>query len=125
MGVQGIAKKYRDDLTEKSKSLRNEPTEAERILWAQIKQRGLKGHKFRRQQPIGEYIVDFVCFEEALIIELDGGQHQAKEVYDGKRDEWLASEGFEVLRFWNNEVTENLAGVIEKILETLAKAPTP
>jgi len=71
--------------------------------------------KFRRQQPIGKYIVDFVSFEKRIVIELDGGQHSAEQERDRERDNWLSKQGFKVLRFWDNEVLQNLEGVLEVI----------
>jgi very-short-patch-repair endonuclease len=82
-----------------------------------LKGKNLEGIKFRRQEPIGEYIVDFVAFEQRLVIEVDGGQHadQKEKDKDIQRDVWLGSQGFKVLRFWNNEVLQNLEGVLETI----------
>ena len=71
--------------------------------------------KFRRQQLIGRYLVDFVCFEKRVIIEADGGQHSVETQKDKARDEWFYSQGFKVLRFWNNEVLTNIEGVLEVI----------
>jgi very-short-patch-repair endonuclease len=82
------------------------------------------GVKFRRQAVIGRYIVDFVCFEKRLVIEVDGGQHNQSR-HDDRRDEWLKIQGFEVLRFWNNEVLGNLDGVYQRIEEYLEKSPLP
>jgi very-short-patch-repair endonuclease len=82
----------------------------------------IDGYKFRRQQPIGNYIVDFVCLEKRLIVELDGGQH-AESDYDAKRDAWLSEQGFSVLRFWNNDVLKNVEGVTERIFEKLKSSP--
>ncbi len=114
-----VARQYRDDLTSKSKDLRNEPTEAERYLWSRLKNSQLCDCKFRRQQPLGQYIVDFICLEKSLVIEIDGGQHSETESYDQARDNWLEGQGFTVLRFWNNEVFGNLAGVVDVIMEEL------
>ena len=77
--------------------------------------------KFRRQHPMGRFIVDFVCLEKKLVIELDGGQHAGcrEEVRDLERDKWLRQEGYIVLRFWNNEVFENIDGVVNRIVEEL------
>jgi very-short-patch-repair endonuclease len=86
----------------------------------------LNGFKFRRQQPIGRYIVDFVNFQKKLIIELDGGQHKTRKNDDKQRDNWLINQGFSVLRFWNNDVFENIEevlGVIRKKL--LSPSPDP
>lgn len=104
-------------LTPLAKKLRREATDAERRLWAHLRAKQLNGKKFRRQQPIGNYIVDFICFEKKLIIEVDGGQHMKNEHYDNQRTEWLQEEGFKVLRFWNHEVLENTDGVLQVILE--------
>ncbi len=101
-----------------SRALRKNMTDAERKLWRVLKQEQ-QGVKFRRQYPIGEYIVDFVCLEKAVVIELDGGQHAAQEIYDRKRDRDLEAKGFKVLRFWNNDVMENLEGVVARITPTL------
>jgi len=83
------------------------------------------GFKFRRQAPIGRYIVDFVCFEQKLVIELDGGQHAVRQHYDHSRSEWLQSQGFKVLRFWNNDVMNNVEGVKEVIALNLVTPPIP
>ena len=77
----------------------------------------MEGIKFRRQQPIGDYIVDFVSYEKRLVIEVDGGQHATQESSDRKRDLWLKEQGFKTLRFWDNEVLTNIDGVLEKIIE--------
>ena len=107
----------RKALTPVARKLRNDPTEAEKHLWCVLRSRNL-GVKFRRQAIIGPYIVDFVCFERKLVIEVDGGQH-AQSRKDILRDEWLIKQGFEVVRFWNQDVLENLDGVFEKIEEHL------
>jgi very-short-patch-repair endonuclease len=83
------------------------------------------GLKFKRQKPVGRYIADFVCIEQRLIIELDGGQHAEQHEYDATRDAWLRSEGFTVLRFWNNEVMQEMEAVLEKIRLTLSPALSP
>ena len=83
----------------------------------------LDDYKFRRQQPLGNYIVDFVCLEKRLIIEVDGGQHAEQSDYDAERDDWLREQGFIVLRFWNNDVLKNFEGVTERIFETLKSSP--
>jgi very-short-patch-repair endonuclease len=107
----------------RARELRRNPTEAERLLWGQLRFWQIDGYKFRRQQPLGNYIVDFVCFEKRLIIELDGGQHSEQLKYDFERDAWLRAQGFSVLRFWNNEVLQNLCGVKETILHRLKRTP--
>jgi very-short-patch-repair endonuclease len=103
------------NLTKTAKNLRKRATLAEAILWNQLRTRQIEGVKFRRQQPIGEFIVDFVCFEKKLIIELDGGQHARDRAKDYERDKKLSEGGYTVLRFWNNEVLKNLEGVMEVV----------
>ena len=83
------------------------------------------GLKFKRQKPLGRYIVDFVCPERKLVIELDGGQHSEQTAYDAKRDDWLRSQGYTVLRFWNNEVMQEMEGVLERIRLSLSPGPSP
>ena len=102
-------------LTNLAKTLRKRSTDAELILWQRIKARRLEGIKFRRQQPIEDFIVDFLSFEKRIIIELDGGQHVEDRQKDRERDKLLTKAGFKVLRFWNNEIFENLDGVLERI----------
>ncbi|OGD22480.1 MAG: hypothetical protein A2W03_02520 [Candidatus Aminicenantes bacterium RBG_16_63_16] len=102
-----------------ARKLRKNSTEAEKALWKQLHAKQLEGNKFRRQQPIGDYIVDFVCFEKNIIIEIDGGQHAVQTHEDSRRDEILAQQGFKVLRFWNNEVLGSIEGVLEKIKSNL------
>ena len=103
----------------KAKYLRKNMTEAEKKLWFKLHQKQLGGYKFRRQQSIGNYIVDFVCFEKRLIIEIDGGQHNSENKYENDRTEFLESEGFKVLRFWNNDVLKNIEGVLDVICKEL------
>ena len=101
-------------------------TAAERRIWSRLRARRLQGLSFRRQFPIGSYIVDFICPEARLIIEIDGGQHALIEANrDRMRDAWLREQGFVVLRFWNNEVLTNLTGVLERIAETLNQPLPP
>jgi len=106
--------------TEIARQLRKRQTEAEKKLWNQLRANKLNGVKFRRQQPLGDYIVDFVTFERDLIVEVDGGQHLDNEE-DEKRDEWLSDQGFTVLRFWNNQVLNETVGVVRKIQEKLVE----
>ena len=114
---------YDKQLIQLSKKLRNNSTKEEIILWQSLKQKQL-GVKFRRQQPIGKYIADFVCFEKKIIIELDGGQHNESSNIekDKMRDLFFNQNGFKVVRFWNNEIHQNLDGVIAKI-QTEIKCP--
>jgi isoleucyl-tRNA synthetase/very-short-patch-repair endonuclease len=109
------------DLTDLAKKLRHNQTEAESKLWQVLRNKQLEDFKFRRQQQIGGYIVDFVCLEKNLIIELDGGQHGEESIIlkDKERTEFLSKEGFKVLRFWNNEIFENTQGVIDTIYDSL------
>jgi very-short-patch-repair endonuclease len=100
-------------------------TDAETKIWQRLRAHRFQGLSFRRQLPVGPYIVDFVCLEARLIIEIDGGQHASDEAaYDAKRDAWLRGEGFRILRFWNNEVLRNLRGVLERIVEAV-REPLP
>ena len=112
-----------DSIRARARALRKNLTEAERLLWRQLRFWQLDGHKFRRQQPIGNYVADFVCLEKRLIVELDGGQHAEQRDYDAKRDAWLRAQGFIVLRFWNNDVLKNVDGVVARIFETLKSSP--
>ena len=106
-----------------AKNLRTNNTNAERLLWSHLRARRLDGLKFRRQQPLGQFILDFVCFESRIVIELDGGQHSWEKERDKTRDVWLNKEGFKVLRFWNHEVFKNLDGVLEVISENCSNHP--
>jgi very-short-patch-repair endonuclease len=110
--------------TAAARKLRKNPTKAENLLWQKLRNRQLEGSKFRRQQPVGPYILDFVNFEKRIVIEVDGGQHAILKDKDKKRDAWLNAEGFEVMRFWNNEVFENLDGVLQVIRSKLT-TPSP
>jgi very-short-patch-repair endonuclease len=112
------------NLTDLARELRKRSTEAEKLLWGHLSRRQLEGFKFRRQQPIGPYIADFVNLDTKLIIELDGGQHAVARDEDKKRDEWLAEQGFEVLRFWDSEVFGNLEGILETVRSKL-RSPSP
>ena len=102
----------------RARELRRSPTHIERLLWNRLRFWQIDGFKFRRQQPLGNYIADFVCFERRLIVEIDGGQHAAKKEYDAKRDSWL-HDRFIVLRFWNSDIVENMEGVLQSILDNL------
>jgi very-short-patch-repair endonuclease len=101
-----------------ARALRVTMTDAERRLWACLRGRRLVGYKFRRQHPLGRFIVDFACIEHRLVIEVDGGQH-CDSPDDERRTAWLERQGWRVLRFWNNEVLTNSEGVQETILTTL------
>jgi very-short-patch-repair endonuclease len=103
-----------------AKLLRQNMTDAERLLWRHLRAHRLCDQKFRRQQPIGPYVVDFVHFGARLVIEADGGQHNGS-ANDAIRDAWLKSHGFTVLRFWNDEIVLNTEAVLESILDALGK----
>ena len=107
--------KHPPEPTERARQLRKNLTDAEQFVWTKLRSRRLGGYKFRRQMPIGPYIVDFVCLEARLILELDGGQHTEQKDYDTARTQWFQSQGFEVLRFWNHEVLEDWESVEEVI----------
>ena len=104
-----------------AKQLRKNMTDAERLLWRHLRSRQLESQKFRRQQPLGRFIVDFVCLEKRVVIEIDGGQHAEKyqATYDADRSAWLRTEGFRVLRFWDHEVLKDLDAVKEAISNAL------
>ncbi len=101
-----------------AKSLRRTMTDAERTLWRRLRSRGLLNAKFRRQQVVGPYIVDFVDFDAQLVIEVDGGQHTTSTT-DEVRTEWLQAQGFTVLRFWNHEVLQQTEAVLMRIAREL------
>jgi very-short-patch-repair endonuclease len=103
------------NLTNKARSLRKNKTDVEQLVWKYLRNRQQYNYKFRRQFPIEPYIVDFACLELKLIIELDGGQHANRINYDDQRSSFLEQRGFKVIRFWNNDVTENTEGVLEAI----------
>ena len=106
----GVASNQRS----RARAMRGAPTEAELRLWRLLRDRRLSGFKFRRQVPLGTYIVDFFCVGAKLIVEADGSQH-AESLRDKARDAYLESQGWKVLRFWNNEVLQNREGVLETI----------
>ena len=108
--------------TGRARRLRRAATDAEMALWHRLRSRRLNGYKFVRQESIGPYIVDLICRDCRLIIEVDGGQH-ADNPRDAVCDRWLADHNYRILRFWNNEVLGNMSGVLEKIATALAEAP--
>ena len=110
---------YTGETLSKAQRLRREMTDAERRLWSALRNRQVDGAKFRRQQPIGPFIVDFVCHERRLIIEADGGQY-AENGRDGSRTAFLESKGYRVLRFWNDDVLTNVDGVAGVIAAALS-----
>ena len=120
-----IAMKLQNSLNSFARELRNNSTDTERLLWRYLRNSQLESVKFRRQQPIETYIVDFISFDKRIIIELDGGQHSENKKYDKQRDACLRANGFVVLRFWNNEVIENTEGVLEVIRQQCLQVTSP
>ncbi len=108
-----------------AKKLRSNMTEAEKRLWYYLRAGRFDGFKFRRQAPIEGYIVDFVCIHPPLVIEVDGGQHEINKEIDRKRDDVLKKRGFTILRFWNNDVMDNIEGVLMTIKNTIENIPLP
>ena len=109
-----------------ARKLRKSSTDTELRLWLHLKNRNLGGFKFRRQHPFPPYVVDFVCLEQKLIVELDGGQHAEPIARDKERTAFLELKGFRVRRFWNDGVLKNTDAVLEEILrELLSKGPSP
>ncbi len=102
-----------------ARKLRKNMTDTERFLWQHLRNRELGGYKFRRQRPVGPYIVDFVCLEKKLVVEVDGGQHVGQVELDTKRSDYLKEKGYRVLRFWNNEVLKETESVLTVILSSL------
>jgi very-short-patch-repair endonuclease len=110
--------------TFQARRLRRNATDAELRLWNGLRSRAIDGCKFVRQQPIGPYVVDFVCRERRLVIEVDGGQHNESDA-DRVRDQWLQDHNYRVLRFWNNDVLNNTNGVLETIVIALQEETPP
>jgi very-short-patch-repair endonuclease len=103
----------------RARKLRRNLTDVENKLWSQLRARQFSGVKFRRQHPIGPFIVDFCCIERGLAVELDGSQHAERNAADERRTRLIERSGYRVLRFWDNEVLSNLYGVSERISEAL------
>jgi adenine-specific DNA-methyltransferase len=106
-----------------ARRLRKNPTDAEKRLWRYLRDKQLGGHRFRRQQPIGPYIVDFFCPQIGVVIEIDGGQHSPET--DDNRTRWLEAGGYRVIRFWNNDVLGNPEGVWSALAAMLREYPPP
>ncbi len=123
--------KLPEDIRAYARDLRGRMTDAEALLWMLLRNRRIAGAKFRRQHPVGRYILDFYCDEKKLGVELDGGQHGEAVVYDQQRDGWLRGQGILVLRFWNNQMLAETEAVMEVIYWALVednaneKAPLP
>ena len=115
--------------SQRARALRQRMTDAERLLWRHLRNRELGGWKFRRQYPVGSFIVDFICLEKNVVIEVDGGQHAENEALDIQRSAYLNKTGYRVLRFWNNQVLQETEAVLEAIFAILAdgkqNSPSP
>lgn len=109
---------YTQNALSNAKKLRKTQTDVENILWYHLRNSNLNGIKFRRQVPIGDYIVDFLCMNKKLVVELDGSQHIDNIEYDTKRTSFLEQKGYKVIRIFNNEILENLPVVLEYIYQT-------
>ena len=109
---------------QQARALRQSPTTAEQVLWRHLRNRQLAGTKFRRQHPLGPYILDFVCLAQGLVVEVDGGQHADLQAqgYDRQRTVWLRQQGLRVLRFWNHEVVQQTNEVLAHVLQALTPA---
>ncbi len=114
--VRGQSVSY--EVHERAKKLRREMTPAEKILWKELRTNKLNGLHFRRQQIIHGYFADFYCHQHELIVELDGRIHELQKEYDAEREEYLIAIGFRIIRFTNEEINENLKGVLQKIVDT-------
>jgi very-short-patch-repair endonuclease len=118
---KGRKPKLPEALLRAARELRRKATDAEKYLWSLLRNRQLAGYKFRRQHPLGRFVLDFYCHEAKLCVELDGGQHAepAQADYDRERTAWLNQEGIRVIRFWNTDVLNNIEGVLQSILIAL------
>jgi very-short-patch-repair endonuclease len=112
-------------IAKRAKEMRRNPTKSEAILWSHLRNRQIEGRKFRHQVWIGPFVVDFVCLKAKLVIEADGSQHLDNAEYDHHRSLFLEGEGFCILRFWNNEVIENIEGVLELVRDRLLSQTRP
>lgn len=125
VGVRGKVKGYSTSSRNQARLLRKTFTDAELKLWQLLRNRNLEKLKFRRQHPVGSYVVDFVCLEPRLVIEVDGSQHVRQEQYDSKRTAYLEAAGFRVLRFWDNDVLARTESVAQAIDNALRCSPHP
>ena len=119
MPIKNIVRgqKVSDEMLERAKKLRREMTPAEKILWKHLKANRLNGLHFRRQQVVHGYFPDFYCHQHELIVEVDGDIHDLQQEYDAEREEYLESLGFRIIRFTNEEITKNLKGVLQRIVD--------
>ncbi|MEK6550648.1 MAG: endonuclease domain-containing protein [Pseudomonadota bacterium] len=108
-----------------ARRLRKQQTEAEQRLWKHLRNRRFCGYKFRRQAPIGRYVVDFVCISPKIVIEVDGGQHALRVNEDMERTRYLESLGYCVIRFWNTDVLRNIESILEVVQNTVNMIPSP
>jgi very-short-patch-repair endonuclease len=114
--------KLPEDIRAYAREMRGRMTDAEALLWMLLRNRRIAGAKFRRQHPVGRYILDFYCDEKKLGIELDGGQHGEATGYDQQRDSWLQTQGIRILRFWNNQMLAETEAVMEAIYQALVES---
>jgi adenine-specific DNA-methyltransferase len=114
--------KLPEDIRAYAREMRSKMTDAEALLWMLLRNRRIAGAKFRRQHPVGRYILDFYCDEKKLGIELDGGQHGEAVKYDEKRGEWLRLQGIRILRFWNNQMLAETEAVLEAIYQAIVES---
>ena len=123
MPVKNIVRgqKVSFEMRARAKKLRREMTPAEKSLWKELRTNKLNGLHFRRQQIVHGYFADFYCHQYELIVELDGGVHELQKEYDSEREEYLIALGFRIIRFTNEEITRNLKGVLQKIVEACKK----
>ncbi len=124
-GEGRVRGEVRESPRDYARSLRQRQTDAERRLWSRLRDRRLLDARFARQVPIGPYVVDFCCRERNVVVELDGGQHAVRSEYDGERTEFLVSQGYRVLRFWDNDALGNTDGVLGTIARALGRLPSP
>jgi very-short-patch-repair endonuclease len=115
---------YRSPHPLRGRRLRRTPTDAERRIWGRLRAGQIGGARFRRQEPVGPYVVDFCCLPHKLIVEVDGGQHAEQVEDDARRTEFLQRRGYRVLRFWNDEVLRETDSVIERIAQALGVLET-
>jgi very-short-patch-repair endonuclease len=125
--IKSPAWKVTRTMRSRARSLRRDSTDAERIIWSALRAHRLNGASFRRQTPVGPYVADFLCHSAKLIVEIDGGQHFEREQQkrDARRESFLTSKGYRILRFNNLDVMTNRHGVLESIAAALAAAPSP
>lgn len=112
-------------LLSNARRMRHDPTDAEQKFWRAVRGRRFGGYKFKRQYPVCRYIVDFICLDKHLIVELDGGQHALQEGYDSERTAFLESQGFHVIRYWNDDFLSHMDDRLEEVLHALEEPPSP